>query len=143
MLWFHNGCIHVAVWSGDSAVLWDYKDMLRSVAQRNHYKIDVVLTKSKEALLQSIRFFSKKPYLIIIADSLNSYQYRMFLEQLERRRSRAKVFLMGTWKVPEGYEKMVMAVEHKVKLERYLEREMDWIKRKRLWELFRKGYVTK
>ena len=91
MLWFHNGCIHVAVWSGDSAVLWDYKDMLRSVAQHNHYKIDVVLTKSKEALLQSIRFFSKKPHLIIIADSLNSYQYRMFLEQLERRRSRAKV----------------------------------------------------
>jgi len=36
-----------------------------------------------------------------------------------------------------------MAVEHKEKLERYLEREMDWIKRKRLWELFRKGYVTK
>ena len=31
----------------------------------------------------------------------------------------------------------------KRKLERYLEREMDWIKRKRLWELFRKGYVTK
>lgn len=61
MLWFHNGCIHVAVWSGDSAVLWDYKDMLRSVAQRNHYKIEVVLTKSKEALLQNIRFSAKSP----------------------------------------------------------------------------------
>ena len=143
MLWFHTGCIHVAVWSGASAVLWYYMLMLRRVAPRHHYNIAVLLTKRQEALLQSIRFFSKKPHLIIIADSLNSYQYRMFLEQLERRRSRAKVFLMGTWKVPEGYEKMVMAVEHKVKLERYLEREMDWIKRKRLWELFRKGYVTK
>ena len=143
MLCVRKRCIRIAVWSADSAILWDYKDMLRSIAQRNRYKMEVVLTKSKEALLQSIRFFSKKPHLIIIADSLNSYQYRMFLEQLERRRSRAKVFLMGTWKVPEGYEKMVMAVEHKEKLERYLEREMDWIKRKRLWELFRKGYVTK
>ena len=135
MLCVRKRCIRIAVWSADSAILWDYKDMLRSIAQRNRYKMEVVLTKSKGALLQNIRLFSRKPHLIIMADALNSYQYRMFLEQPERRRSRAKVFLVGTWKVPEGYEKTIIPVEHKAKLERYLEREMDWRQRKRLWGL--------
>ena len=132
MLWFHNGCIHVAVWSGDSAVLWDYKDMLRSVAQRNHYKIEVVLTKSKEALLQSISIFSRKPDIIIVADPFSQYQYRTFIDRLERRRSRAKVFFLGTWEVPEVYEKKVFSYGKKEKIERYLEKEIDWILRKKL-----------
>lgn len=38
-------------------------------------------------------------------------------------------------KLAEGYEKTIIPVEHKAKLERYLEREMDWRQRKRLWGL--------
>lgn len=130
--WLNKGYIYIAVLSGKSDILWDYRDMLYDFAERKHHKIEVVLTKSKGALLQSIRFFSRKPDFIIVADSLNKYQYRTFTEQLERRRSHAKVFVLGKWEVPEGYEKMVIPVEDKEKLERYLEKEIDWIQRKRL-----------
>ncbi|MFR1086075.1 MAG: hypothetical protein ACLSFW_26340 [Bacteroides cellulosilyticus] len=95
-------------------------------AERNHYKIEVVLTTSKGALLQSIRPFNRKPDFIIVAAPLNLYQYQMFIEQLEGRRSRAKVFFMGTGEVLKGYEKKVISVANKAKLEWYLERKR-WI----------------
>lgn len=130
--WLNRGCIYIAVLSGKSNVLWDYRDMLCNFAERNHHKIQVILTTSKGALLQSIRPFSRKPDFIIVADPLNKYQYRMFIEQLERRRSHTKVFFMGTREVQEGYEKRVISVGNKEKLEWYLEKEIDWIQRKRL-----------
>ena len=133
--WLDRSCIYIAVLSGDTDTLWYYRDRLCDFAERNHYKIEVVLTTSKGALLDSIRLFSRKPDFIIVADPLNQYQYRMFIEQLERRRSRAKVFFTGTGEVFEGYEKKVISVANKAKLEWYLEREMDWLQRKRLWRL--------
>ena len=39
---------------------------------------------------------------------------------------------MGTWEVSKGYERKVILVENKEKLERYLEKEIDWIQRKGL-----------
>lgn len=133
--WLDRSCIYIAVLSGDTDTLWYYRDRLCDFAERNHYKIEVVLTTSKGALLDSIRLFSRKPDFIIVADPLNQYQYRMFIEQLERRRSRAKVFFTGAGEVFEGYEKKVISVANKAKLEWYLEREMDWLQRKRLWRL--------
>ena len=118
--WLKRSCIYIAVLSGDTDTLW-------------YYKIEVVLTTSKGALLQSIRPFNRKPDFIIVAAPLNLYQYQMFIEQLEGRRSRAKVFFMGTGEVLKGYEKKVISVANKAKLEWYLEREMDWLQRKRLW----------
>ena len=129
--WLDRSCIYIALLSGDTDTLWYYRDRLCDFAERNHYKIEVVLTTSKGALLDSIRLFSRKPDFIIVADPLNQYQYRMFIEQLERRRSRAKVFFTGTGEVFEGYEKKVISVANKAKLER----EMDWLQRKRLWRL--------
>ena len=131
--WLKRSCIYIAVLSGDTDTLWYYRDKLCDFAERNHYKIEVVLTTSKGALLQSIRPFNRKPDFIIVAAPLNLYQYQMFIEQLEGRRSRAKVFFMGTGEVLKGYEKKVISVANKAKLEWYLEREMDWLQRKRLW----------
>ena len=133
--WLNRGCFYIAVLSGNSNVLWDYRYMLCNFAECNHHKIGVVLTTSKGALLQSIRFFSRKPDFIIVADPLNKYQYRMFIEQLERRKSRAKVFFVGTEESLEGYEKKIISVATKAKLERYLEKEIDWLQRKRLWRM--------
>ena len=104
--WLNKGCVYIAVLSGKSDILWDYRDMLYKFAEHNHFKIEVVLTKSKEALLQSISIFSRKPDIIIVADPFSQYQYRTFIDRLERRRSRAKVFFLGTWEVPEVYEKL-------------------------------------
>ena len=131
--WLKRSCIYIAVSSRDTDTLWYYRDRLCDFAERNHYKIEVVLTTSKGALLQSIRPFNRKPDFIIVAAPLNLYQYQMFIEQLEGRRSRAKVFFMGTGEVLKGYEKKVISVANKAKLEWYLEREMDWLQRKRLW----------
>ena len=55
--WLNKGCVYIAVLSGKSDILWDYRDMLYKFAEHNHFKIEVVLTKSKEALLQSISIF--------------------------------------------------------------------------------------
>ena len=130
--WLNKGCVYIAVLSGKSDILWDYRDMLYKFAEHNHFKIEVVLTKSKEALLQSISIFSRKPDIIIVADPFSQYQYRTFIERLERRRSRAKVFFLGAWEVPEVYEKKVFSYGKKEKIERYLEKEIDWILRKKL-----------
>lgn len=70
--WLNKGCVYIAVLSGKSDILWDYRDMLYKFAEHNHFKIEVVLTKSKEALLQSISIFSRKPDIIIVADQLIS-----------------------------------------------------------------------
>ena len=67
--WLNKGCVYIAVLSGKSDILWDYRDMLYKFAEHNHFKIEVVLTKSKEALLQSISIFSRKPDIIIVAVS--------------------------------------------------------------------------
>ena len=111
--WLNKGCVYIAVLSGKSDILWDYRDMLYKFAEHNHFKIEVVLTKSKEALLQSISIFSRKPDIIIVADPFSQYQYR-------------------TWEVPEVYEKKVFSYGKKEKIERYLEKEIDWILRKKL-----------
>ena len=73
--WLDRSCIYIAVLSGDTDTLWYYRDRLCDFAERNHYKIEVVLTTSKGALLDSIRLFSRKPDFIIVADPLNQYQY--------------------------------------------------------------------
>ena len=55
--------------SGKSDILWDYRDMLYKFAEHNHFKIEVrSLQRAKEALLQSISIFGRKPDIIIVAD---------------------------------------------------------------------------